>query len=68
MATFSEADVSVTLTGEEWFAILARLDAAIRGQSKLNAALSAKGAVAYNRGMEKLQKRLVEASELATTP
>lgn len=67
MATFSEADVSVTLTGEEWFAILARLDAAIRGQSRLSAALSAKGAAAYNRGMEKLQKRLVEASEPATT-
>lgn len=69
MATFSKADISVTLTGEEWFAILARLHAAIRGHTELQSAnsLSAKGAAAYNRGMEKLQKRLVEASEPATT-
>ena len=51
---FSDMDVSVTMKGEEWFALLARIE---------RVPLSAKGAKAYNRGMTKLQKQIVAVAK-----
>jgi hypothetical protein len=51
---FGKTDVSVTLTGEEWFAILARL---------VNRPLSKQGAATYNKATEKMQVQLLAASD-----
>jgi hypothetical protein len=62
--SFSKIDVSVTLTGEEWFTILARINCLLKGMTRLESAdtLSAKGAKVYNRAMGKLQEQLLAAS------
>lgn len=60
MAEFSEADVTVTLKGKEWFAILARLDLAIRG--KKARPLSAAGTMVYKKAMDKLTDKLKESA------
>lgn len=60
MAEFSEADVTVTLKGKEWFAILARLDLAIRG--KKARPLSAEGKAIYKGAMDKLTDALKESA------
>jgi hypothetical protein len=51
---FGKRHVPVMLTGEEWFALLARI--AGRG-------LSAEGATIYNRAAGKLQEQILAASE-----
>lgn len=55
---FPKRDVPVTLTGEEWVAVLAR----IVGQKNPRYALNAKGAAIYNRAATKLQRQLMDAS------
>lgn len=50
---FPEMDVPVTLTGEEWTAVLGRL---------LRRELSPKGAKIYNGACTKLQEQLLAAS------
>lgn len=62
---FSDMDVSVTMKGEEWFALLARIKCLLDGKTKLQSfdTLSAKGAKAYNRGMTKLQKQIVAVAK-----
>jgi hypothetical protein len=62
--SFSKLDVTVTLTGEEWFALLARIKFLLDGKTQLESAetLSRKGAKAYSRGMGKLQEQLLAAS------
>lgn len=62
--SFSKLDVTVILTGEEWFALLARIKCLLDGKTSLESAetLSRKGAKAYNRGMGKLQEQLLAAS------
>jgi hypothetical protein len=51
--SFSKHDVTVTLTGEEWFALLCRLG----GRS-----LSAKGSKIYDAATSKLQSQIVGVS------
>jgi hypothetical protein len=51
--SFSKLDVTVTLSGEEWFALLSRLDG--RG-------LSLKGLKLYKRAIGKLQSCVLAAS------
>jgi hypothetical protein len=53
---FSKMDVTVTLTGEEWFAIVSRL---------ARKELSRKGAQVYLSAQDKLQEQLSAASEAA---
>lgn len=60
MAEFSEADVTVTLKGKEWFAILARLDLAIRG--KKARPMSVHGMAVYKFAIDKLTNRLTESA------
>jgi len=51
--SFSKLDVTVTLSGEEWFAVLSR----IAGRD-----LSLKGAKIYNAAAGKLQTQILAAS------
>ncbi len=53
---FGKREVTVTLLGEEWFALLAR--AVGRGLSK-------EGAAAYNRAATKMKEQLSAASDAA---
>lgn len=50
---FPEMDVPVTMTGEEWTALLGRL---------VRRPLSPKGEITYKRATEKLQAQLLAAS------
>lgn len=52
--SFRKMNVTVTMTGEEWFSILAHL--AKRG-------LSPKGEALRRSGLDKMQKQVVAASE-----
>jgi len=52
--TFSESNICVTLTGEEWFAVIARMT----GQP-----LSKKGNTLYQAAVRKLTKQILTASE-----
>lgn len=52
MKPFSEADITVTLTGSEWVTLLARM---------LRRELSKKGEATYHEATTKLQKQLLTA-------
>jgi len=56
MKLFSELDVSVTLTGAEWTAVLARL---------LRQALSPEGERVFETASKKMQGQLLEACKVA---
>jgi hypothetical protein len=51
---FSKTDVTVTLTGEEWFALLARI---------AKRPLSPEGAAIYHDATIKLQQQILAASD-----
>jgi hypothetical protein len=52
-APFPKREVSITLTGEEWVTVLARI---------LGKEMSLKGAKVYRKAADKLNKQLLEAS------
>jgi hypothetical protein len=54
MKPFPKRDVTVTLTGEEWTTLLARM---------INRELSAKGAKVYRQATTKLQQQILAQSE-----
>jgi hypothetical protein len=55
MADFSNADVTVTLKGEEWFALIA---------SMANKSLSSKGVLVLARAKTSLVAQVIRASNL----
>lgn len=62
--SFQTDDVAVIMKGEEWFAILARIQCLLEGKTKLESldTLSPQGARAYNSGMGKLQQQILAAA------
>jgi hypothetical protein len=51
---FGKAEITVTMLGEEWFALIART---------IGRSLSPEGAKLYNRAASKIQEQLTAASE-----
>ena len=60
---FCDEAVTVTLTGEEWFAVLVKFNDLLQGKNTDNAALfSRKGLKAYKEGRSKLESQILAAS------
>lgn len=65
---FSNDDVSVTMRGDEWFAMLSMLSFMLQGRTadQAKALLSTKGVRKFEKGKAKLESQLLAASALSS--
>lgn len=65
---FSTDDVPVTMTGEEWFALLVKFNDMLTGKNtEIDVLFSRKGRKAYERSRQKLESQILAASAASQT-